>query len=51
MVRPQTIATKYSAYKDPEFIDLGVNILGGVAGIPSYNKPPEPLAEKPSLMS
>ncbi|AMR28392.1 hypothetical protein A0257_15700 [Hymenobacter psoromatis] len=50
MTRPQTIATNYSGYIDQDFIDLGENILAGVAANASYDKPPQPLAELKGLL-
>lgn len=50
MTRSQTIATHYVAYSDQDFIDLGENILSGVAGSPDYPAPPQPLKELADML-
>ena len=50
MTRTQTIATNYSLFTDPQFIELGQNILAGVEGNPYYPKPPQDLQDLAKML-
>ncbi|WP_210520072.1 hypothetical protein [Hymenobacter terricola] len=51
MTRPQTIATNYVGYVDQDFIDLGENILTGVAGNKDYPTPPQAIKDLTDLLA
>ena len=51
MTRSQTIATRYTAYTDPEFITLGNNIIAGVTDNPNYPEPPKAMKDLADLLN
>lgn len=51
MNKPQIISTAYKPYNDPAFIDLGENILAGLANNVNYPSPPTSLADLTKLLS
>ena len=50
MNRLQSIATSYVVYPDPDFIDLGQNVLAGIAKNPNYPEPPKQVEALPDLL-